>query len=160
MGVERLQLLVRFCNVCGLLPFRMVLDEPTMRFKRFDGHWRHPANWWFALHLMGQIFLTLQIVYMIWSSNTESNKSTNLSSVYFVVFLLFILNFVILLWCPRIFLSRRRHLEVAIELIHRIDGTLTKILQEMPCTTRRRTLVGISISFLAVIKITFHRKYR
>jgi len=53
-GIERLQLFVRFCHFCGLIPFRMALDDETNQFKCFEGHWL-AANWWFVLLLFGHI---------------------------------------------------------------------------------------------------------
>ena len=64
MGVERLQLFVRFCNISGLFPFRMVLNEVTGKFKRFDCHWRHFANLWFIFVLLAQLAFTVLMIYI------------------------------------------------------------------------------------------------
>ena len=66
MGVERLKMLFHACNVSGLLPFRMVLDAQTKRFKRFEGHWRHPNNWWFLILLISQMFFIIFIGFVSW----------------------------------------------------------------------------------------------
>ena len=63
MGVERLQLLVRFCNLIGLFPFRMILNEQTNQFHRFDRHWRHPSNWWFTFLCVGFIVFIFPFAY-------------------------------------------------------------------------------------------------
>ena len=161
MGVERLQLLVRFCNLIGLFPFRMILNEQTNQFHRFDRHWRHPSNWWFVFIFMAQTFLTLQVVYMVVLPHSNSNNEPNKTNfVYQMIFFAFILTHMILSWCPRIILFRLRLLESAVENLHRIDRTLSKISLIKPCdTTRRRTLVGISITFL-LVKFIFDIIYK
>ena len=95
-GVERLRLLFLVCNVSGLLPFRMVLDAQTKRFKRFESHWRHPTNWWFIILLIGQIcFLT--IIYL--SNWNLITRMSLLSLVTLVIFILLSSSFIIWLVC-------------------------------------------------------------
>ena len=63
MGVEELHLFVRFCNVTGLFPFRMVLDQSTRKFKRLKGQYSL-VNWWFIFLSIGRIFCVTVFIYM------------------------------------------------------------------------------------------------
>ena len=148
MGVERLQLFVRFCNVCGLFPFRMVLNQELRLFKRFDGHWRHPANWWFAFLLIVH-FMFLFMFALTGFSMLLSDTDHVLTYVHLVVLVMYLSDIIVLISTPRIFLFHIRHLESAIEILHRIDQTLVKIYRH-PCTIIRRTIIGILICLFMV----------
>jgi hypothetical protein len=147
MGIERLQPFVRFCNVCGLIPFRMVLDE-VKRFKRFEGHWRHPGNWWFTLLLVGYILSLILLVYINLKkvSTDDASLVASLKFVHLFAFALYFTNFIIICSLPRLFLLRFRNLENALEIVLRIDGGLNKLgLSHATCTTQRRTVIGVSL---------------
>ena len=75
MGLESLKLFFYLSNVSGLFPFRMALEESTGKFKRFDVHWRHPSNWWFIFHLIGNLIQLIIIFYSIWTDVIETTKS-------------------------------------------------------------------------------------
>ena len=64
MGIERLELCVRFCNIAGLFPFRMVLNRFNGKFLRFESHWRHPANWWLILSITVHFVQGSFIIYL------------------------------------------------------------------------------------------------
>ena len=150
-GIERLQLFVRFCNFCGLIPFRMVFDDETKQFKRFEGHWRHPANWWFALLLVGHILSINLLVYFNWKQfyTVDSSLVASLTFVHLFALALYSTNFIVLISLPRFFLIRSRNLETALETLDRIDSWMNKV-PRAPCTTRRRTLIGFSLIFCFV----------
>ena len=147
MGVERLQMLFHICNVSGLLPFRMVLEAQTKRFKRFEGHWRHPNNWWFL------ILLILQMIFIVFSSFASWSiffvKLASTSTVILVIFVFLSSSYIIWLLSLRLFLFRFRHLETALKTFHDIDRLLIKI-DHVSCHTRRRTIIGITLSLLWV----------
>ena len=148
MGVEELQLFVRLCNLTGLLPFRMILDEQTGRFKRFDGHWSHPAKWWCSFVMAIQIAVLVGNFY--WFVVSFHSKGINLSIVYKLVQFLYFSNYLILLLLsPRLFLFRFRHLETAFECLHRIDRMIISN-SKLSSTTRRRTVIGILIILIDV----------
>lgn len=148
MGVERLQLCIRFCNVCGLLPFRMVLDEQTKQFKRFDGHWRHPANWWFAfLSICYILFVTVFALFLWTELFAEENDS--LTAVHKIALAMYFSNFLAMISVPRLFLLRFRHFERSIEILHHIDHLLDKMPQPS-CHIRLFTIIGISVFLLVV----------
>ena len=155
MGVERLKLLIRCCNVFGLLPFRMVLNNHTKQFKRFDNHWRHPANWWFSMLLIGHIFFSVVFIYFSWINLTRED-SKSLTTVHLVGLVLLFVNFTIMFLIPRLFLLRIQHLEIAFDILHRIDGRLAKISPSRD-TVLRRTYVGIAIILLSVCLLKFIR---
>ena len=141
MGVERLQLLIQFSNVSGLLPFRMVLDEQTKRFKRFDGHWRHPSNWWFLSFLLVQFGLHIIGPFSVYSTWVSS------SFIYLAVFIFGFFNFSLFFSSLRLFLFRFRHLEKALEIFESIDRLLSTRTR---CNSKRRTIIGIVINLIWV----------
>lgn len=153
MGVERLQLLMRCCNFSGLLPFRMVLDSQTKQFKRFDNHWRHPANWWFAIAIFSNVFISVVFIYYSWINLTRDDSEL-LTTVHLIGLFLFYVNFTFMFWIPRLFLLRVQCLETAFDILHRIDGILAKISSSRD-TVLRRTYVGIAIILIAVFSSFF-----
>jgi hypothetical protein len=158
MGVERLQLLMRFCNVSGLLPFRMVLNNRTKQFQRFDNHWRHPANWWIVILLVGHVFLSIVFIYISWMNLTRDD-SESLSIVHLVGLILLYVNFTIMFTLPRLFLLHVQHLETAFSILHRIDENLTKISISRD-NVLRRTYVGIVITLIGVFINIFLRYFK
>lgn len=120
MGVERLQLFVRYCNVCGLFPFRMVLNRELGLFKCFDANWRHPANWWFVFLLIGHIAFLFMFVRTGFSQLTTDTDHL-LTYVHLVVLVMYLSDVIAFISTPRIFLFHIRHLESAIDILHRID---------------------------------------
>lgn len=148
MGLEHLKLFFHFGNVSGLFPFRMVLDESTGKFKRFDIRWRHPANWWFLFLLIGNLILLALVIYSMWSMIIETTKS--LPTTFSVVLLLYSIGFFILCTTPRLFFIRFRNFDRALEMLRQIDRVLDKIPTKIPCTTQRRTVIGIIVSLISV----------
>ena len=149
-GVERLRLLFRICNVTGLLPFRMILDVPTKRFKRFESSWRHPTCWWFLILLIGHIFFTVIIALASW--NIFSKKLEAMSTVVLVIFILLSSSYAIWISSTRLFLFRFRHLETAFETFHSIDRLLSKT--DRPSfnnNTQRRTIIGTVLCLIWVL---------
>ena len=156
MSLQNLQLLFRFCNVSGLFPFRLELDEQTGRFKRLVGHWRHPVNWWFILLLIGQVYNIILINYQTWISLTDGHHSYS-----FLVVLIIALNYgnyLIMILIPRLVLFRIRHLEAALHHLARIDHILTRIIRiRFSCTSRQRTVTGFFISFVYIVSENFKK---
>ena len=156
MGVERLQLCVRFCNGCGLFPSRMILDPISGRFKRFEGHWRHPANWWLVFLLICYlIFFSLGLYFMVFT--LVANETNSIPIVLAVVLILYSFNVLTFNSIPRLLLFRLRHLETAVEILDRIDRVLEK-MPHAPCTTRQRTLIVMiwnifAVNLLTIIKL-------
>jgi hypothetical protein len=148
MGVERLQLFVRFCNVCGLIPFRMVCDERN-QFKRFDRHWRHPANWWFTFLLTKYFVLVILFMYNGSLKNREEVNQV-LTKVEITALMLYLITNNSLLSIPRLVLIHLRHWETAIECLHRIDRILNKMPHHTSCTTRQRTMFGFCVMIVMV----------
>ena len=153
MGLESLQLFINFSNISGLFPFRLVVDEQTGRFKRLVGHWRHPANWWFTLLLIGQVYNIILITFVTWI--TQRNRS--LSYVYFLSIGLNPGNYLNTILIPRLFLFRIRHLEDAIGHLVSIDRILTRIIpMPLSCNSRQRTLAGFSVSLFFMVNTIQH----
>lgn len=148
MAVERLRLIFLICNLSGLFPFRMILDAQTKQFKRFDKHWRHPFNWLFLIVFFGQGLFYIMMTYSSWIISKEIQSK---STIYSVIFILGLLNYVILCFSLRLLLFRVRHLETAIEIFQGIDRLLAKKLFETPCRTKQRTIIGLVFSVICVI---------
>jgi hypothetical protein len=148
MGIERLHLFVRICNVCGLFPFRMIVDKATGKFKRFDGSWRHPANWWFLLLvLIGHTYFSVSWVNFSWLHLTIDNDQH--ISVHLIVFMLFLAILLILFSIPLLFLFFYRRFETAIEILNRVDKKLAKVNHGV-CSDRWRMYFGIAITTIGV----------
>jgi hypothetical protein len=148
MGVGRLQLCTRFCNVCGLFPYRMKLDDQTLKFKNFEQHWRHPANWWFAFLSISYILFVITFTLVSWTAlSTEENNT--LTTVHKVALALYFSNFLAIISVPRLFVFQFRNFERTLEILHRIDHLLEEIPQSS-CHIRLITIIGISVFFLAV----------
>lgn len=144
-----MQLLVRFCNVCGLAPVRMVCDRLTGNFKRFDRHWRHPVNWWFTFLLTG--YLGFFILFSSFLGPTYFKEIGQLlTKVEIVASLFYIVNLSFITLIPRLIVIHFLHLETAFECLNRVDRILNKMPKFTPCTTRQRTLFGLSITICAV----------
>ena len=149
MGIERLLLCVRLCNVCGLIPFRMVLDEQTFRFKRFERNWKHPSNWWFTFLCVGFIVFIFPFAYFNYTFIPgEGGKIT----IFFIgVLALYFFNYLFLVSIPRLFLLRFNHFETALETLDKIDRFMAGKMRSVPaCTARLRTFIGIGIISAAV----------
>ena len=149
MGIERLQLFARISNVCGLFPFRMIVDEGMGEFKRFDASWRHPTNWWFLLLLIGHVYFAVVWIYFSWLRLTI-DESQSLTTVHLLVFMLFFAIVLILLSIPLLFIIFSRHLETSIDILNRFDHKLSKTHRSY-CSDRRRMNVGIFITVIAVL---------
>lgn len=150
MGVERLRSLFRICNVSGLLPFRMVFDAQTKRFKRFERGWCwfHPLNWWFLMLFSGQGMFYISSGYVSWTLFEEIRSK---STVYFTIVIFSILNYILMCLSLRLFLFRFRHLETALEILDKIDRLTNKIIHQVRCHSQRHTIFGIAASLITVI---------
>lgn len=156
MGVEELQLFFRFANVSGLFPFRMILDRSTGKFKRFEGHWHHFANWWFVVLFIGHVFYVTAFIYM---SVTMIIEDSNLSLpvFYLVTFSLYLLCQLLFTITPRLFLICFRHLEMALLKLRRIDNELGRTSSHVTrsSSSQCRTLIGIFLTISMVSSINF-----
>ena len=144
MAIERLQLFVRFGNISGLLPFRMVVDVETGKFKRFNFSWYHPANWWFIFLLIIQSTLTILNFHVTWTVNSNEFMYTLSSGID-------TLSFTILMWTPRLLLFHLRKMWMVFDSLGRIDRHLDKYNQINQCSIRRQTIIGIIICFALVM---------
>lgn len=153
MSVEELRLFFHFANVSGLFPFRIVLNPSTGKLKRFDGNWRHLVNWWFLFLFIGHVFYVTAFVYMNGTMIVEDH-SLSLPVFYLTTFSLFLLCQLLFTITPRLFLINFRHLETALLILRRIDNELSQMLNitRTNVTTHRRTLIGIFLTLLMVLK--------
>ena len=140
MAVGRLQLLVQLCNLCGMFPFRMVLDNDTKQFKYFDHHWRHPANWWFLLLTITYPVFVFVFTYVGLTFIVHDAESVILQTAIGM----YLSSLLIIVSIPRLFMFRFRNFERALEILHRIDYILDKISPSSR-VIRRFTIIGIAI---------------
>lgn len=151
MGIERLQLFCRISNVCGLFPFRMIVEEGTGEFKCFNSSWRHPAIWWFLFLLIGHIYFSVIWIYYSWLHLTI-DESQSLTKVRLVVLMLFFAIVLILLSIPLLFIFLYRHLETAIDILNRFDRKLCNTHCGF-CSDRRRMYIGIAVTVISVFLV-------
>lgn len=144
MNVGQLQLFVRFCNVAGLFPFRMVVDGETGKFKRFDYHWRHPANVWFAIVFIGQFSFTIFIICGSWKFFIASN-----SLVYRLSIVMDNCSFFIVSWAPRLLLFHFGKVQNMFNYLIYFDRMLAKYHQNH-FNIRRRIIIYIIKSLIMV----------
>jgi hypothetical protein len=148
MGAEEgLRLLFYFCNVSGLLPFRMIFDAQTKRFKQFESHWRHPANWWFLTILIGQFLFFYNFINYAKLVILKENESK--STVFMFIFICGVVNYIVLCLSLRLILFRFRHLETALEIFNKIDRMLTKTCHPS-CNVYQRTVIGLILICIGV----------
>ena len=154
MGVEQLQLLIRFCNVCGLVHVWMVCDKLTGNFRRFDRRWRHPSNWWFTFLLVGYLGLCTSLSFFV-VSHYSKQMSQLLTKVEIVATLFYGVNLGCLNSIPRLVVIHFRHLEIAFECLNRADRIMNKMPHTTSCTTRKRTVFGLSVIIFVVFILFF-----
>ena len=145
MEVGRLQLFVRFCNISGLFPFRMVLDEASGKFKHFDRHWRHPANFWFIILFMTQC--TYSVLDML--VNVPFFLVSD-SLIYKLGLTLDISSAIVMTWFSRHLLFQFRKFEMAFDSLVRFDEMLAKFRHCGASDIRRRTIIGIILCLITV----------
>ena len=135
-----------FCNFSGLLPFRMIQHNDQL--VSFEFQWKHPISWWFTLVNAAQlIYLIIFCIDLFHFSNeTELVVPTNfkLATIAMAASML------ILILSLHLILFHLRKLQIALESLQYVDLILDKLLPHWTCTTRRRTALGIFISFLMV----------
>jgi hypothetical protein len=158
MGVEELQLFFRFANASGLFPFRLIFDQSTGKFKRFEGHWHHFANWWFVVVLTGHVFYVTVFLYMNCTMIIE-DSNLSLPVFYLVTFSLFLLCQLLFTITPRLFLICFRHLETALLNLQLIDKELGRMSSHVTRSnsSQRRTLIGIFLTILMVSSLNFFK---
>ena len=98
------------------------------RFKRFDRHWRHPANWWFAFLSISYILFVTIFVLISWTA-LFNKENDSLTTVHKVALALYFSNLLFIISVPRLFLFRFRYFEKLLETLHRIDHLLDKMPQ-------------------------------
>lgn len=150
MGLERLNILFFFINLTGMLPSRMVVDRRTNRFKRFDNGWQHPITWWFIFILVAQLiwipyFCTFQI---------DALSHYQESVVYLMVIILWQVSYTLVKLSPLLLIFRIGKLKEALVTLAKVDQELQKIraLENKPCTSRLRTIIGILLTIFVVFK--------
>lgn len=82
------------------------------------------------------------------------DHSLSLPVFYLTTFSLFLLCQLLFTITPRLFLINFRHLETALLILRRIDNELSQMLNitRTNVTTHRRTLIGIFLTLLMVLK--------
>ncbi len=146
MGLERLKLLSTLINLTGMMPFRMILDKKTNRFKRFDFGWRHPITWWCALSILtqliyGPVIATIQISMVL----TKKNDPI----IYMIIMSLWQVSYVLSRFVPFLLLFHAGHLKLAFNSLAKVDLALQNIPHRL-CFSRRYTLTGFAISVILV----------
>ena len=146
-GLERLRWLVWFCNVTGVLPFRMEIDSKTKKFERFAFSWCHFVTWWFIL-IVSIYILIIVLFFKIFLDVYYSFTDNQSTLTTFSMFLFMITNSATHL-CPRILIFQYRNLQKASDYIKKVDQLISKV-GKWPCTSKRRIIIGMLPIFITV----------
>ena len=145
-GQERLDLLLRWCQLINLSPFRMERNAETGRFLRFRFSWRHPLTyWWLTCKVVYVAALSLLNAIEIKSFTTPDGSTTSRLTYTVIMMLLFFSN---LLLPELLALNCSLHSEAS-RLLEEFDGMIEK-LDGPKCSTRYRTVIGV-ISVVCVV---------
>ena len=147
-GQERLDLLVRWCQLIGLVPFRMERDAESGRFLRFSFSWRHPLTYW---------WLTWKIIYIaaIVFYNTAKcfyieERASQFQSKEVLVFVVGVaLTTATRFFIPETLVFRCSYFSKASRHLHEFD-TLLEDHHVPACSTRKFTVIGI-VSALVLV---------
>ena len=132
-----------FCQILGLLPFRMQIDPQTNRLKRFPFSFRRPPIWWFIfLKILPGLVFAIELYFSRTSVKLNYKDDCNgssfcnllvflqlhrtnplLFSTMATVAVSFKLNYLII----QLFPLRCSRLVKAIEWIQKADETLTSL---------------------------------
>jgi hypothetical protein len=146
-GLEHLRWLVWFCNVTGVLPFRMENDRKTKKFERFTFSWCHLVTWWFIM-IVSFYSLTSVFFFKIFLDVYYSFADNQSKLTTFSMFLFMITNSVTHL-CPRILIFQYRKLQKASDYVNKVDQLIGKV-GKWPCTSKRRIIIGMLPIFITV----------
>ena len=158
-GLAKLGLFVRFCQICGFIPFQMEIDSQTKIFKRFTFSFRHLLTWWYvSVQIVIGISIGLLWFYyftLLRSNNfLASGKKEDLINLPLLIFVLFGTGMFIMVKCS---IVRCSLLSKAMHLVKQTDKILepvSNIVLNKDSVTRR-TWIGITFT-LCLVKIFLH----
>ncbi len=157
-GQENLHLLVRWCQLIGLSPFRMEKHPETGRFQRFSFSWKNPLTaWWLG-------FKVLLVAMSVWLVVEEWRLMLNGSDIYSYLatktfnyvshttmqISTFIFSEVLVLRYSSL-AKTSRHLRA-------FDDAMVNSSCP-PCSTRKRTAIGIATVSVLVKRTRFFGSY-
>ena len=149
-GQERLDLLVRWCQLIGLVPFRMERDAESGRFLRFSFSWRHPLTYWWLtckiLYVTAYVWHILHRLILI-EGGTIRSQSTDAELLVQVVGIVFAA--ITCLFIPETLVFRFSYFSKASRYLHEFD-TLLEDHHVPACSTRKFTVTGIVSALILV----------
>lgn len=128
----------------------MVTDKRTGHFKRLDSEWRHPITWWFIFISIAQL---IWIPYFSVFSITGVARLQE-STVYSLVIMLWQISYALVKFCPVLLIPHIGKLREAFVILANVDRKLMKVsmMENKPCTSKKRTIIGIISILIGVIK--------
>jgi len=151
-GQERLDLLVRWCQLIGLVPFRMERDAESGRFLSFSFSWRHPLTyWWLSSKILYVVALYFNMK-SVWEGKFVSSTEEPIGVKMIDLISNNILHFTAFI-TPEILVSRWALFSKASRILGEFDTMIEKL--DFPsCSTRKRSVIGIvSISLMVLISV-------
>ena len=149
-GQERLDLLVRWCQLIGLVPFRMERDAESGRFLRFSFSWRHPLTyWWLTCKIL---YVTAYVSYNLNRWTTLEKKVAIYQSTKTEILVLFVgtvFSATTCLFIPETLVFRCSYFSKASRHLHEFD-TLLEDHHVPACSTRKFTVIGIVSALILV----------
>ena len=149
-GQERLDLLVRWCQLIGLVPFRMERDAESGRFLSYSFSWRHPLTyWWLTCKIL---YVTAYVSYNLNRWTTLEKKVAIYQSTKTEILVLFVgtvFSATTCLFIPETLVFRCSYFSKASRHLHEFD-TLLEDHHVPACSTRKFTVIGI-VSALVLV---------
>ncbi len=139
-----LHLLVRWCQLIGLSPFRMERHPSTGRFRRFAFSWRHPLTcWWLYLNVLvsGLLFYVLRNQWSLplnWASPRPKLIVDTIRQI-------------VQLYLPLVGTFRCKALAKTSRYLREFDR-FTANHSVPPCPARKRTAIAIVFTLISVNK--------
>ncbi len=149
-GLERLRLLIQWGNVVGIQPFRMELGANTGSFQGFKFSWKHPWTCWF---LFSCLLHTSCFIYLRFPSEYSPNQE-DLSIITKIAYFTIQYNYFVLALGPYLLLFRWKNLATVVNNVRKFDQMVGPTGTQS-CTTKRRIVIGITMTIVKVRISTF-----
>ena len=149
-GQESLDLLVRWCQLIGLSPYRMERHAETGRFFGFRFSWRHPLTYWWLTCKVVYVAASVLSVALAWRKTIEGQRDDTATTAVRMLFRIatHVVDFMALL-VPELLVFRRALFSKASRTLRDFDALLED--RDVPSeATRRRTVMGIFAILLTV----------
>ena len=152
-GQERFDLLLKWCQLIGLAPFRMERDAESGRFLRFRFSWRHPLTYWWlggkAVYAAGFTFSKLHR----WIFMEQKPVAREIAATEILVSAVGNTLSIVTFFCaPETLVLCVAHFSKASRYLNEFDAMLEN--RRVPaCSTPKFTVIGIVSTLFLVLLI-------